>query len=386
MSSVDDETDYDRQYQNIVEWDPSWRERKNELKQELLGQLSDTEDEIGAKIQRAIETEADHDELLQSTISAFDPRGELCQETGWRILATEPLHEKSLPNPDAFIGNPDRNWAILVECKTGLSSPGQALEQLYGAADAVRNNCEYLEEQVGLQIEQIDCVLCVPSQYDRRAAETIAQYERSGDAKERVYIWRLNRFSGETLQLYEQIETRERNEASHNHRLTEYLTGDGVQVSGGSEVTPEFFPSSHLVNIIEVTFAEILWNREREDEPVTTFGRDELLSFLTSQDNLLHYSADTIGERICDEILDRLLTHGLLEPRGDDQSDVSATDVDVFEYAVDGRTTETIKRNLTEGYVQAEIDAQAETEARKRTVKLFRNETGRSLDEFGNED
>jgi len=382
MSSTEDETDYDQQYQNIIERNPSWRKRKNEFKEELLGKLPDTEDEIGSRIKRHIETEEDHDELLQSTISAFDPRGELCQETGWRILATEPLQERNLPNPDALIGNLDRNWAIPVECKTGLSRPGRALEQLYGAAEAVRNNRQYLAEQVGLQIDEIDCVLCVPSQYDQRAAETVAQYERNKDAEEEVYIWRLNRFSGETLQLYENIDTREGPESSHDHQLTEFLTGDGIQVSGGSEVTPEFFPSSHLANIIEVAFADILWNREQEDEPVTTFRRQELLEFFTSQDNLLHYSAETIGERICDEVLERLLEHRLITPYGENEGDVSAADVEVFEYTVDGRTTETIKRNLTEGYVQAEIDSQAEAEARKRTVEAFRNETGQSLDEF----
>jgi hypothetical protein len=57
-------------------------------------------------------------------------------------------------------------------------------------------------------------------------------------------------------------------------------------------------------------------------------------------------------------------------------------DIEVFEYGVDGRTMETIKANLTEGYVEAEINQKAETEARKRTVQKFRNEAGRSLDEF----
>jgi hypothetical protein len=379
MGDEDDESDYNEQYQRIIERDSSWRQEKNNIKQRLLGELPETEDEIGFKLREGIETSADHDELLQSTISVFDPRGEVCQETGWRIFATEPLAEKDLRNPDALIGNPDRNWAILVECKTGLSSPGKALEQLYDAADAVRNNRDYLTGKTGLQIENIDCVLCVPSQYDRQAAKTISQYERDNQATEIVYVWRLNRFSGETLQLYENIETRDRNETSHDHQVTEFLSGEGVRVSGGSEITPEYFPSSHLANIIEVAFAEILWNRELADDPVTTFTRDELLDFLTSQNNLLHYSADTIGGRIRDEILDRLLDHGLIESHGDSQE---MDDIEVFEYGVDGRTMETIKANLTEGYVEAEINQKAETEARKRTVQKFRNEAGRSLDEF----
>ena len=379
MGDGADEMGYEEQYRRIIERDSSWREEKNSIKRKLLGELPGTEDEIGFKIREGIETEADHDQLLQSTISVFDPRGEVCQKSGWRIFATEPLHEKNLRNPDALIGNPDRNWAVLVECKTGLSSPGKALEQLYEAADEVRDNQDYLAEKTGLSIENIDCVLCVPSQYDRQAAETIAQYERNGEAKEEVYIWRLNRFRGETLQLYENIDTRDGNEASHNHRLTEFLGSEGVSVSGGSEITPGFFPSSNLANIIEVAFVEILWNRELADGPVATFTRGELLDFLTSQDNLLHYSADTIGTRICDEILDQLLDYELIEPHGEQRGKDGA---EVFEYGVDGRTMETIKANLTEEYVEAKIDSRAEKEARKRTVQKFRDETGRSLDEF----
>lgn len=378
----DDEPDYDEEYQRIIERDSSWQSVKNDIKDKLLGEAPGTEDEIGVKVTKGIETTADHDELLQSTISVFDPRGEICRETGWRILVTEPLHEVGRRNPDALIGNLERNWAILVECKTGLSGPGQAIEQLYEAAEAVRDKREYLAEKTDLRIEKIDCVLCIPSQFDKQVAETVAQYEREDNAEEEVYIWRLNRFKGETLQLYEEIDTREGAEASHNHRLTEILGGEGIQVSGSSEITPEFFPSSHLANIIEAAFLEILWNRELADEPVTTFTRDELLTFLTSEDNLLHYSADVIGKRICDEIINRLHEHGLIEPYEEDQV---TDDTQVFEYGVDGRTMETIKANLTEGYVNAEIDVRAETEARKRTVEKFRNETGRPLGEFDDE-
>jgi len=375
---ADDRTDYDDEYKNIVQRDASWKQRKNEIKKTLLGELPETEDEIGVKIEQAIETEADHDQLLQSTISVFDPRGEVCEETGWRILATEPLEEQDLPNPDALIGNPKHNWAILVECKTGLSSPGNALSQLYDAAAAVRDNREYLVEMTGLTIDNIDCVLCVPSEIDFKAADAVARHERDGEADEHVYIWRLSRFRGETLQIYEEIQTREGSEAVHDHLLAEFLSGEGVRVSGGSEVTPEFFPSSHLANIIEVAFADILWRREREEEPVTTFTRKELLEFLSSQDDLLHYAADTIGERLCDEILERLLSHDLIEPR-DEEAELE--DIAVFEYSIEGRTLETIKANLMDGYVDAEIDAKAEAKARKRTVQQFRNEHG-SFDPF----
>lgn len=375
----DDET-IDDLYQSIVDSQPRWRRRKREIKQELLGETSDTENEIEPRIREAIETEKDHDELLQSTISAFDPRGRVCNETGWRILTSEPLVEQNLTNGDALIGNPDQNWGILVECKTGLSKPGRALEQLFEAAAQVRDNQDYLEEKTGLRIEDVDCVLCVPSQHDRRIARTIEEYEQNGDAEEPVYIWRLNRFSGETLQLYENIDTREPSETSHNHDLTRLLSGDGIKVAGESEVTPAFFPSSHLANIVEVAFSEVLWNRERADEPVTNFTKSELTDVLTSENNLLHYAAEPIGKRIRDEILPRLLGYGLIEPYEADDEDfddeLGWEEVEVFEYGVNGRTMETILANLTDEYFEAEVDALAEEKAREQTVEQFRREVG----------
>jgi hypothetical protein len=376
---LDSETINDR-YQSIVTSQPQWRKRKHKIKQELLGETSDTENEIGPRIRDAIETEKDHDELLQSTISAFDPRGRVCEETGWRILTSEPLVEQNLSNADALIGNPDQNWAIIVECKTGLSTPGRAFEQLFEAAAHVRDYQDYLEEQTGLRIEDLDCVLCVPSQHDRRVARIIEEYERNGDTEELVYIWRLNRFSGETLQLYENIDTRESTETSHNHDLTRLLSGEGIRVAGKSEVTPAFFPSSHLANIIEVAFSEVLWDRQRADKPVTNFMQSELTDVLTSQNNLLHYAGESIGKRIRDEVFPRLLEYGLIEPynadNDDSDEDLNWNEMEVFEYGVNGRTMETILANLTEEYFEAEVDALAEEKARKQTIEQFHEEVG----------
>jgi hypothetical protein len=388
VAEESDSDSVDDIYQSIVSSRPKWEGRKQEIKERLLGETSDTENEIEPRIRNPIETEKDHDELLQSTISAFDPRGQVCDETGWRVLTSEPLVEKNLPNADALIGNPDQNWAILVECKTGLSSPGKALEDLFDAATEFRNHRDYLQNQTGLRIDEVDCVLCVPSQHDRRAARTIEEYERNGNDEERVYIWRLNRFSGETLQLYENIDTRESDETSHNHELTPLLSGEGVRVAGNSEVTPAFFPSSHLANIIEVAFSEVLWNREVADEPVTNFTKAELTDVLTSKNNLLHYSAESIGKRIRDEVIPRLLEHNLIEPYEEGEYDGDEggewEEIEVFEYDLNGRTMETILANLKEEYVEAEIKKLAEKKARERTIQKFRDEVG-SLDRYGSD-
>lgn len=106
---------------------------------------------------------------------------------------------------------------------------------------------------------------------------------------------------------------------------------------------------------------------------------------LTSTNNLLHYSADSIGKRIRDEVIPRLLDYELIKPyeRDDSGSDdgVDWEDIEVYEYGVNGRTMETILSNLTEGYFEAEVNALAEQKAREQTIEMFRDEVG-SLDRY----
>jgi hypothetical protein len=56
-------------------------------------------------------------------------------------------------------------------------------------------------------------------------------------------------------------------------------------------------------------------------------------------------------------------------------------DVGVFEYGVEGRTTETVLANLMEDYFDSEVEEMAEQMARERTVGRFQDESG-SFDEF----
>ena len=60
-------------YAYIEDNHPRWRDRKEELKKESLGQTEDTENVIRKRIERAIKTEQNHDDLLDSTITAFGP-------------------------------------------------------------------------------------------------------------------------------------------------------------------------------------------------------------------------------------------------------------------------------------------------------------------------
>jgi len=159
------------------------------LKEKHQAEISEDEDavEVARKeVESGIDQSKQHDSLLTSTISAFLPGGPIERETGWTFRGAEPLSELNEPNADAIFCNTDRNIALVVECKTSLSSPGKALTQIYDAADAVREHRHELSENIGMQIDQIETAICVPSYLDEPLAQRIEHEEQNGEAEERV--------------------------------------------------------------------------------------------------------------------------------------------------------------------------------------------------------
>lgn len=128
---------------------PRWKSRKQEIKDRLLGELDDAENIIQKRFTRAIETAQGHDDLIESTITAFGPRSRIYGETEWHLRGVEPLYEvdPELRNPDIIIGHDDRDTLVVVECKTGLSSPQSALAQIRDAAEVIHDHHNYLSRK-----------------------------------------------------------------------------------------------------------------------------------------------------------------------------------------------------------------------------------------------
>ena len=380
MSSDDlNEDEIIELYEYIVDRVPAYAEVKEELSEEVCEE-TDEGDDYRTRIEQGIREARSHDNLLGSTISVFLPNSRVHRETGWQFLGAEPLCELNVRNADAIIGNPDRNIAVLIECKASVSRPGKALEQLYDAADAVREYEGELSENIGMEIEELECVICVPSTHDIRVARELESYEQDGSARERVFIWRLHYHqNGEQLDIFDRIDTRDPGEETHNNQLAQVLRG-GIDITLNEQATPSFYPSSHLFRIMEEVFSNILTKRTVEDGPIRHFGGAEVLEIMTDQRHLPHYDADQIGARIFDELMDRLLEFDLITGIGAEDTELGG-EGDFYRYKVTGRSRSTLISNLSDAYKDAAVEWEIELEAMRRTIDQFDDDQGR-LSEF----
>ena len=362
-------------YEYIVDREPSYEGIKEEFVDEVW-EKTDDGDEFRVRIERGIREARSHDNLLESAISVFLPQGTVHSETGWKFLGAEPLSELNVPNADLIIGNEERNLAVIVECKSGLSRPGKALTQLYDAADAVREHQDRLEENIGMGIADFECAICVSSTDDVRITREIEDHERRGLARERVFVWRLHYLeNGEQLDLFTRIETRSSGEEAHDNQLAQVLRG-GVDITKDEHATPSFFPSSHLYRVMEEVFSTILTRREVSDEPIRHFAGEEVLEILTDQRHLPHYDADQIGARMYGELMDRMLDFDLITRIDAGDTDLEG-DGDFYRYRGRGRSMATILSDICGGYREEAVEWEVELEAMRRTVDQFDEEQSR---------
>lgn len=364
----------DELFQQAVERDKRWRERKEDIKARLLGEDERTENEVKKKIEDAIETRRRHDELLTSTISAFGPNSRIYDETGWHILGAEPLYERdpSIPNPDALIGHDDRDTVLSIECKTGLSSPQNAIEQLRNAVETVKEHQDYLRDHVGIDFHEVEPVLCVPGRLAQRAREAIEREERENDVDQHIILWTLYMFQEETLQIHQNFDTRSATDSLPDNRIAEYLGGnEGMKVVDCPLLSNSFYPESSTYRIVRQVFFDVLIERGESDNSARKFTKGEVFDLIDDQRNVPHYATEEIAEYLTEDVISTLSRYGLIEPV--DPSEGSYGDhVDLFQYSnsrVTGTQPQTILDNLQEAYKEAWIEQKAETEAREEVVE-----------------
>lgn len=379
VDELDDE-EIRKQYAIIIDRVPSYEDRKVEYEDEL--QSDDEIVETARKeVKAGIRNGRKHDDLLTSTISAFLPKGTVQQQTGWTFRGAEPLSEYNVPNADAIFCNPDRNLAAIVECKTSLSSPGNALTQIYEAADAIREYRDELSENIGMEIERLETAICVPSYLDEQLAQRIEHEEQNDNAREQVYVWRWHYLEdGERIDLFSSFDNRTRSEATHDSELTQVLNS-GVEITKERQATPSFFPSSHTYHIMEEALSELLKKRVRNEEPLREFTETELHDILTSQRHLPHYNSNEIGTRIYDGLMNRLESDNLITAIDQEETELTAGEK-FYRYRVRGRSVETVLKNLREKYRTKAIERKIEIKAMRKIIEEF-DEDQSSLGDFG---
>ena len=227
-------------------------------------------------------------------------------------------------------------------------------------------------------------MLCVPGQKAWRAAEAIDQEEEEEDPDEPIYLWKLNRFQDETLQLHQQFDIRSSSVSKHDSRLAEMLSGDGIPIADCPLLTPSFFPDSHPFSVMEHTFSEILWTRTGEQNgSIRKFTRTEIHDFIDDQQSVPHYDTEIVADMLTEELLSKLLDFGLIE-EFDSSEEGMGSSVELYGYDEDrvpGQSMDTILNTLKEEYRNERIERKAEQEAIEQTVQEFL-EDQKSIDEF----
>lgn len=377
----DDQGGYFSRYEDLAQANDEIVDLKEEHKNSLLGR-NGTSNTIQDRIDRAIENDQDHTELLTSTISAFGPNSTIYDDTGWRVLCAEPLWEidPELRNPDTIIGNPDRGTLVSVEVKTGLSSPQSALQQIRHASDELLERRDYIEEKTTVSFDSIDRVLCVPGRITDRAKDAIDQEIREqrnagGEANEDpepIFLWKYHRFQDEALQLHTNFKNRDPGDSVHSNEITEYLGGDGIEVASCPLLSGSFYPESEVYNIIGKVMFDILQDREENELSTRRFTRAEIYHEIASPRNVPHYDTAAVGKELTDRIISDFLDYNLISKiaPGENEYD-SGTELFEIRSKVGGTKPDTVRKNIRRLYRDGWIEHKTEAEARKRAISDF---------------
>lgn len=378
---------YYSRYEELAEANDEIVELKEEHKDSLLGR-DGSSNTIEGRIDRAIENDQNHTDLLTSTISAFGPNSTIYDETGWRVLCAEPLWEidPGLRNPDAIIGHPGLDTIISVEVKTGMSSPQSALEQIRDAADELLERSDYIEEMTTISFDSVECVLSVPGGITDRARDAIDQDIRdqrdTGEDRPPIYLWKHFRFRDETLELHTTFDERDPGDSVHSNEISQYL-GSGIEVASCPLLTGSFYPESEIYNIIMKVMFDVLQEREENDFSTRRFTRSEIFQEIASPRNVPHYDTRAVAEVLTDKMISDLLDYNLISQiNPGEENHASGTELFEIRSKVDGTRPDTVRRNIRRLYKEEWIEHRAEVAARKNAIEDF-EERQSGIGDFG---
>lgn len=314
--------------------------------------------------ERDFEKSGYHDKLVDICNSAFGPESECYNELAFAFVSSEPLIELGVKNFDVLIYNEKIKHAIFVECKTSTSDRGKYISDAYEAKKEVNEKQTYLENKLGDEIRTMEFVLCIPSENVESIVRELERREYKGEidvaSDDLLLIWQVNRFIGQTLQLFTRINSRDKPyESQHmDNKLTKML-GSGYTVE--SEVLVKFYPSSHSLAIGSKIVVEIIGNNMRADASLKEFSINSVEQFCESPTNLAHYACETIGKKISDHFIGEGVALGLIESIEGKEG--------WFRLKVEGKRLNTILNNYKGGYKEAFVTRKTKEKAAKQVIE-----------------
>ncbi|MFB6213665.1 MAG: hypothetical protein ABEJ07_03845 [Candidatus Nanohaloarchaea archaeon] len=224
------------------------------------------------EIKESLEDDGFHMEMIQSVAAAFLKGSDISEETGYNFLFTEPLVEKGEKNFDVLIYNTESNSAVFVECKSSISdrSMNGVLEDTEQAIEAVEEHEEYLERQIGDDIDHKGFVLMTSASDIQKLKDRDWEFNGGDD----TCLWYIDIFKQKKILL-------ERSKGSHNHKKLAEKMKNGIVVDDRRIDIKLIYNTNNYRAIKKVLIDILRDNQKMEREDPKEFDKERLAETLT---------------------------------------------------------------------------------------------------------
>lgn len=346
------------------------KNRFSELKREYM-------DKKERDFRKQLENDYYHDQLMNICISAFSPDSICYRTTGYEFVSTEPLIEKTfteenIKNFDLLVINSKQKIAIFIECKTSTSKPGKIIADTYSAIESCNEYKNYLEDNIGNEIDFMEFVICVPASEVDHLVREIERREGFGeinvDNDPLLKIWQIDVFKGQNLQLFTRITSR-KNSFQSQHRdgkLTKILA-EGVEVED-SEIFVKTHPSSNPLTQGKEVIVEIFRINRDKDHDERTFTKSQIRRFFESSGTISHYASDIISYKLAEHFIGECLAYDIIEQIPEK--------AESYRLKIGGKKLKTVLSNYEKEYIKGFVERVATKHAKKKVVEEFRDKYG----------
>jgi len=224
------------------------------------------------EIKDSLDDDGFHMEMIQSVAAAFLKGSDISEDTGYNFLFTEPLVEKGEKNFDVLIYNTESNSAVFIECKSSISdrSMNGVLEDTEEAIEAVEENKEYLERQIGDDIDHKGFVLMTSASDIQKLKEREWEF----DGGEDTCLWYIDIFKQKKILL-------ERSKGSHNHKRLAEKMKQGIIVDDRRIDIKLIYNTNNYRAIKKVLIDILRDNQKMERDDPKEFDKERLAETLT---------------------------------------------------------------------------------------------------------
>lgn len=270
--------------------------RKQKIK-EKKEEFDKQKSKIGAKIEREIENDQRHRDLLNMCIFPFCTPGRITK-LGYRFIMAEPLAELGVKNFDFLIYNQKTKVALFGEAKGSVSNPHETVSETNERIGVIKEQMKYISETyLGESPSYIEFVIGVYAMDDEKL---IREIHKQGGG---IIVWSIDRYNT-TLTPKTLLDDRDTAiELGMLHRDASLINAlKNVQTS---HKLYGIFPSSHIFSLLRV----LLIAKTVTDEGNLILREKDLMDIVGGE---LFYADESIQKRKIEVVVDVAESIGFL--------------------------------------------------------------------------